>query len=112
VNKARQLMHEVERHGARLIAAAPDKVKVVGKVLPPPLIARLRENKPELFALLQHCTGPSASWTARDWRDFFEERAAILEFEVGLQRPDAERRAISDCVSRWLTDNVLPDRTT
>lgn len=106
MNTARQLMQEVERHGARLVATAPDKVKVIGKALPAPLIARLRAHKPDLFALLQHPEGPAAaSWTAIDWRDYFEERAAILEFEAGLSRPDAERQAVEACVERWLAEN-------
>lgn len=37
-----------------------------------------------------------ADWIATldaDAREFFEERAAILEYEAGLSRPDAEARA-------------------
>ena len=37
-----------------------------------------------------------AAWVATldtDAREFFEERAAILEYEAGLSRPDAETRA-------------------
>jgi hypothetical protein len=33
-------------------------------------------------------------------REEFEERAAILEYEAGLPRPDAERRALLQIVGR------------
>lgn len=35
----------------------------------------------------------SAEMDAADWRDVFEERAAIMEFDGGLSRADAERAA-------------------
>jgi len=35
------------------------------------------------------------------WRDFFEERAAIREFDGGSQRLDAELAAFNDCIVEW-----------
>lgn len=83
-----------------------------------PAIARdrwvpvLKENKP---ALLRHL------WIER-LRDHLEERAAILEFEAGLSRPEAEeqaRRAVGllarNLSAPWyalreaLNDPALPD---
>ncbi len=39
-------------------------------------------------------------WEARDWRDFFAERAAVLEYEAGYAREDAE--ALQTCFEMWL----------
>jgi len=36
----------------------------------------------------------AAAWPER-WRDEFEERAAILEFDAGLIRRDAEKKAFA-----------------
>lgn len=88
-----QLMLDVERHGARLTAAAPDKVKVSGKPLPAELIEQLRAHKAALFSLLIRQEVSAASWTEQDCRDCFEERAAILEYDHGLSRIEAERIA-------------------
>lgn len=35
-------------------------------------------------------------------REAFEERAAIMEFDAGLSRQDAEASAYEDCKNRWL----------
>ncbi|MCK8784135.1 hypothetical protein M0638_07065 [Roseomonas sp. NAR14] len=35
------------------------------------------------------------------WQDRFEERAAILEFDAGLRRHQAEARAYADVLTRW-----------
>jgi hypothetical protein len=41
-------------------------------------------------------------WSAEDWQAFFDERAAICEFDAGLPRPEAEARAFACCVAEWL----------
>lgn len=43
-----------------------------------------------------------------EWRDHFEERAAIREHDGGLSRADAEAGALADCVARWRALNPLP----
>ena len=71
---------------------------------PPPqsVVSALAEHKPTLLRLLR----PGAcGWTAEDWFAFFEERAAIAEFEAGLARDKAEARAFLCCVSEWLNRN-------
>lgn len=50
---------------------------------------------------------PLADWTSEDWRDYFEERAAIREHDGGLSRPDAEAGALADCAARWRALNPL-----
>jgi hypothetical protein len=41
--------------------------------------------------IFQHPDGNG--WDEEDWQVGFEERAAILEYEEGLSRPDAARLA-------------------
>jgi hypothetical protein len=55
------------------------------------LLAALRLAKPELLALL--ATGGLDEHGA-SWREAFEERAAIMEFDGGLSRKDAEAAAL------------------
>lgn len=46
------------------------------------------ERIEEFFA-----TSPPAEWDAEDWQMAFEERAAILEYDGGFSRSEAERLA-------------------
>lgn len=46
-----------------------------------------------------------------DWREYFEERAAIREHDGGMSRADAEVGALADCVARWRALNPLPAST-
>lgn len=55
------------------------------------LLKRLREDKPELIALLT--AGGIEVKEAEDLREYFEERAGILEYDAGLPRPEAELEA-------------------
>jgi hypothetical protein len=41
------------------------------------------------------------------WREFFDERAGIGEFDGGLRRDHAEARAFSCCVGEWLHRNPV-----
>jgi hypothetical protein len=47
----------------------------------------------------------SDGWSGEDWREFFEERAGIAEFDGGLARDEAEAQAFSCCVGEWLHRN-------
>jgi len=46
------------------------------------------ERIEEFFAV-----SPPAAWDAEDWQMAFEERAAILEYDGGFTRSEAERLA-------------------
>ena len=71
---------------------------------PDTLLDLLHRHKPELLRLLR----PSLEgWSAEDWRAFFDERAAIYEFDGGLPRPEAEARAFDCCVVEWLNRNAI-----
>jgi hypothetical protein len=43
----------------------------------------------------------SATWTAEDWRVYYLERAAIREYDGGLTRAEADRRAWRETANRW-----------
>lgn len=44
-----------------------------------------------------------------DWRDFFEERAAIREYDGGLTRVRAEILALHEVRARFANEQVHPD---
>ena len=39
---------------------------------------------------------PESPWSEEDWQTAFDERAAILEYDGGLPRDEAESRASSE----------------
>ena len=43
-----------------------------------------------------------SSWDATDWQAFFDERAAMAEFDGKASRPVAEGRAFQACIVEWL----------
>jgi hypothetical protein len=45
---------------------------------------------------------PNDGWSAEEWQAFYDERAAIAEFDGGLQRWEAEALAFGCCVGEWL----------
>jgi hypothetical protein len=46
-------------------------------------------------------------WSTEDWQAYFDERAAIAEFDGGLSRPEAEKRAVEHCISEWLYQHPM-----
>lgn len=47
------------------------------------------------------------SWPP-DWRTDWEERAAIMEYEAGMSRTEAERRAFAIEIERHRKEGRLP----
>lgn len=72
---------------------------------PEKLLELLHRYKPELLRLLH---ASLEGWSAEDWQAFFEERAAIYEFEGGIPQPDAEARAFVCCVTEWVNRSPTP----
>jgi hypothetical protein len=72
-----------------LEAAAPPSNAVLGL---------LSSNKAAILALLRSREG----WSVDDWLFFFDERAAIAEFDGGLTRSEAEALALS-CLVKEVT---------
>ena len=85
----------IEFDGSDLVLEAP--------VAPPDdVLDLLRHHKFDIVALLR---ARANAWCAQDWQAYFEERAAVAEFEGGLERPGAEAQAFECTVVRWLTEN-------
>ena len=80
-----------------------DDLVLQASVSPPVAILDLLSiHKPEIVTLLRP---GNDGWSGEDWREFFEERAGIAEFDGGLPRDQAEARAFSCCVGEWLRRN-------
>ena len=102
MNTALQLVHEVEAAGGT-IAVAGDKLKLAAPApLPENLMSELRLHKADVLKLL------SDAWTVDDWKHFYGERAAVLEYDHELPKPEAEARAWEWCIVEWLNQNPAP----
>ena len=44
---------------------------------------------------------PSDAWNLNDWLAYFDERAGIAEFDVGMPRDEAEATAYEACLVEW-----------
>jgi hypothetical protein len=64
----------------------------------------IRQSKAAIVLLLRPDTD---GWSAEDWQVFFDERAAIAEFDGGLMRIRAEAGAFACCVAEWLNRNPM-----
>jgi hypothetical protein len=90
-----------------LARAAGIRVGIDGEALvleasaPPPaeVLDLLARHKADIVSLLRP---GKDGWSGEDWREFFEERAGIAQFDGGLPRDQAEARAFSCCVGEWL----------
>ncbi|HBH51596.1 MAG TPA: hypothetical protein DDY91_06875 [Planctomycetaceae bacterium] len=76
-----ELFRECLARGLRLGRTGPQGMDVSGprEVLSPSLLERLKEHKADLLDLLQ----------------LVEERAALMEFDGGLTRSEADQRALA-----------------
>jgi hypothetical protein len=92
--------------------AAGIQVKIDGADLllkasaPPPagVLDGLSRHKARILTLLR---AGNVYWTAEDWRTFFDERVAIVEFDGGLSRAQANAQALEYCVIEWLNRNPV-----
>jgi len=74
---------------------------------PPPtaVLDALSRHKAEIVRILHPAKD---GWSAEDWRLYFEERAAVAEFDGGLSRDEAEAQAFEGCIVEWLDRNPAP----
>jgi hypothetical protein len=80
---------------------------VEGPSAPPPdLLDAVSRHKAEILKFLRH---DAASWTAKDWRALFKDRAVIARFDGRLSRRAAEGQAFESCAIEWLSRN--PERS-
>jgi hypothetical protein len=47
-------------------------------------------------------------WDVNDWTEFYNERAAVAEFNNETSRADAEALAWDCCIAEWLNQNPVP----
>ena len=85
INAARAAGITMKVDGERLVLAAPERPD-------DRLLEDLRREKPAIVAYLRDV----AAWTEEDWQALFDERAAIMEFDGGLPREEAETAAASE----------------
>ena len=82
-------------------------MKVRGPKLPDDEKARLRALKSDIARYLSTLppdpkdAPPSIGDDPRDWREAFEERAAIRQFDGLYPRPEAEVLAFGEIVNQW-----------
>lgn len=80
---AAAILDDLRQHGAvATLDGGAVRIRAPRGSLPAALVEAAREAKPELVALL-----------TEDARADFEERAAIMEFDGGMNRPAAEAAA-------------------
>jgi hypothetical protein len=74
---------------------------------PPPqaVLDLLSQHKADVLRLLRPAND---GWSPEDWQVFFDERAAILEFDGRVPRAEAEARAFAYCVTQWINRNPTP----
>jgi hypothetical protein len=81
-----------------------DLVLSAASAPPAAMLDALSRHKAEIVALLR----PGRDgWSVEDWQVYFDERAAIAEFDGRLSRAEAEARAFECCLSEWLNRNPV-----
>jgi hypothetical protein len=112
LNAARAAGIDVRLDGKNLVLLAASEPRTA-------VIDELRRHKLSIVALLQQdlrqkrLLQPTQPWDPEDWRAYFDERAAIVEYDGRLSREEAEARAFHCCVAEWLLRNPIdssPDR--
>lgn len=88
-----ELIRDIQATGVT-IEAAGDKliVRPAGR-LPEPFRVLIREHKPDILRELARPDPDRLTLEADDLREHFTERAAILEYDAGLSRAQAELEA-------------------
>ena len=74
---------------------------------PPPraILDALSLHKADVVRILR---AAKEGWSTDDWQLYFEERAAVAEFDGRLPRADAEAQALECCIVEWLNRNPAP----
>jgi hypothetical protein len=78
--------------------AMSDAEALVDRCRPPPFLICCRAKRPSIVELLR---SGKCSWTAEDWQPFFDERAAIAEFDNRLTCIEEAARVFNCCVIEW-----------
>lgn len=95
LRELRRLGVTIEAQGTQLILDGPIEA------LTDEAINQLRAAKSQLLQLLDPIAGCSR-WNPEEWQAYFDERAAIQEFDGGHSPKEAERLALEDTITQWL----------
>ncbi|MHC2626351.1 hypothetical protein ACVIW2_008383 [Bradyrhizobium huanghuaihaiense] len=90
--------------GICLVLDGHDLLLTAAEAPPDEVLSALSRHKPEIVTLLR---STHERWSEEDWLAFFDERAGIAEFDGGMERRDAEARALECCVVEWLNRNPV-----
>lgn len=85
---AAEIVDEVWAAGAKITVDGDYLELAAPSPLPDELLGRVAVHKPEIMKILRR-----QDTEAEDLREYFEERAGILEYDGGLPRAGAEREA-------------------
>jgi hypothetical protein len=95
---AQRLIEDARAAGLSIEVEGADLIVEADCEMPPDLLASLRQHKAELIAVLVVPKQPSkVQW----WRDEFDERAAIREYDSSYTRAEAERLTWGELENRW-----------
>ncbi len=82
-----------------LVSTDAGDLVLEAEVSPPAsLVDALKLHKQAIMAMFSPCPD---GWSGEDCLVFFEERAAILEFDGGFSRREAEIGALQECFEKW-----------
>ena len=70
----------------------------------PAKVAKVAKVRPSIVSSKSHKPAP-ADWNSADWFAYFDERAAVAEYERGVPRKETEAIAFEACVTQWLNSN-------
>jgi hypothetical protein len=102
---AAAVLRAAQAAGVKLAIDGNDLLLDAATMPPASVVDALRRHKAEVVAMLR---SGRDGWSTEDWRLFFEERAAIAEFDGGLPRAEAEAQALACCIVEWLNRNPTP----
>jgi hypothetical protein len=83
-----------------------DRLMLAADIPPAPeIVDALKNHKAEIVALISQ---PEWKWPAEDWQAYFDERAAIIEFDGKYGRAEAENKAFECCIIEWMNCHIAP----
>ena len=100
----RELLYELKANGIKVVSDGKNLTIKADREPRADLIEKIRLHKAPILDLLQR---EGLKWTPSQWRDYFEERAAISEFDHGQSRRDAENNAFHICIGEWMRQNSV-----
>jgi hypothetical protein len=104
---SRTIIERAAASGVQLTLSSSGRISVKGRQSDIDLwLPEISQNK---NAVLKSLRAVDGRWSAEDWQAFFDERAAIAEFDGGLPRAKAEMSAYDQCVTKYMALNPPAD---